>query len=245
MPRVSVSIPKASVPKIRSGKTCIPGLFCIENVTMFLMFIVLVVLAYLYYVNVVTSPKMSTMEALNMQGVPMSQGSPVQPAIIVVSPPMDVAPPALATIGSRQDPMNDPYVPPMNTSGMGMYFPEDSGNVHPVVGLPVNMTTRGRVENYSPVGILTRQGNRHGGDMVLPLMGRRSVTGRTQYQYYTMMPSGNLNTKLPVSVNGKSCTSDYGCNEISNGDLVYVDGLNDTFRATIYETGAFSYIPYL
>jgi hypothetical protein len=239
MPRVSV--PKIAVPR-GSGKTCIPGLFCIENVTMFLMFIVLVVLAYLYYVNVVAISNSKKVEQLSVLG---TQGSPVQPAIIVVSPPIDVAPPALATIGSRQDPLNDPYVPPMNTSGMGMYFPEDSGNVHPVVGLPVNMTTRGPVESYSPVGILTRQGNRHGGDMVLPLMGRRSMTGRTQYQYYTMMPSGNLNTKLPVSVNGKSCTTEYGCNEISNGDLVYVDGLNDTFRATIYETGVFSYIPYL
>ena len=239
MPRVS-AVPKVSIP--RSSKTCIPGLFCIENVTMALMFIVLVVLAYLYYVHVVSLKKPRIEEALGVLGSPVS---PVQPAIIVVSPPLDIAPPALVAMGSRQDPMNDPYVPPMNTSGTGMYFPEDSGNIHPVVGLPVNMPTRGRVENYSPVGILTRQGNRQGGDMVLPLMGRRSITGRSQYQYYTMMPSGSLNTKLPVSVNGKSCTSDNGCNEISNGDLVYVDGLNDTFRATIYETGAFSYIPYL
>lgn len=234
-------MPKVSIPKVapRGGKTCIPGVFCIENVTMFLLFIVVIVLVYLYYTNVVKAPVVTkTVVHPPSQGV-IVQSPPVQP-IIVVSPPLDTS---LGTIASRQDPMQNLYAPPVNTSGL--YFPEDSGNVHPIVGLPVNMASRGRVEKYSQIGILTRQGNRGGGDMVMPLMGRRSMTGRTQYQYYTMIPSGNLQTKLPVSVNGKSCTSEYGCNEISNGDLVYVDGLNDTFRATIYESGAFTYIPYL
>jgi hypothetical protein len=104
------------------------------------------------------------------------------------------------------------------------------------------MSTQGPITNYSQIGILTRLNG--SGDMVLPLMGRQTPVGRGKYQYYTMMPSGNLNTKLPVSVNGKSCTSEYGCDEVSSGDIVYVDGINDTFRATIYESGLFSYIPY-
>jgi hypothetical protein len=54
-----------------------------------------------------------------------------------------------------------------------------------------------------------------------------------------------MNTKLPLSFNGKSCTGEYGCDDINNGDNVFVEGYNDTFRVTIYENSLFNYIPYL
>ena len=57
--------------------------------------------------------------------------------------------------------------------------------------------------------------------------------------------NGNLNTKLPISVNGKSCTGEYGCDDINNGDTVYVEGYNDTFKVTVYENNLFQYIPNL
>jgi hypothetical protein len=53
-----------------------------------------------------------------------------------------------------------------------------------------------------------------------------------------------FNAKLPISVNGRSCTGEYGCDSISNGDTVYVEGYDDTFRATIYENATLNYIPY-
>jgi hypothetical protein len=80
--------------------------------------------------------------------------------------------------------------------------------------------------------------------MILPLMGRRVMSGRDKWQYYTMSNTGNLNTKLPVSVNGRSCTGEYGCDSIMNGDTIYVEGYNDTFKATIYENNLFNYIPF-
>ena len=81
--------------------------------------------------------------------------------------------------------------------------------------------------------------------MILPLMGRRVMSGRDKWQYYTMTNTGNSNTKLPISINGKSCTSEYGCDEINNGQVVYVEGYKDTFRVTVYENNLFSYIPSL
>jgi sortase (surface protein transpeptidase) len=35
-----------------------------------------------------------------------------------------------------------------------------------------------------------------------------------------------------------------GCDEVYNGDTVYVEGYNETFRATIYENALYSYIPW-
>lgn len=203
-------------PRPRS-KTCIPGLFCIENMTIFLLFIVVFILAYLYY-------------AVFAKMVNIADGFSYkpEPTVIFASPPPVSN---LLPVSSRNDPMNNPYFPPVKTDDL--YFPQEKG-------IPVNVSTRGFSSNYSQMGILTRNGK---GDLILPLMGRRASNGKKQY--YTMSNGGGINNKLPLSVNGKSCTSEYGCEEISDGDVVYVEGYNDTFRATIYENGLFSYIPYL
>jgi hypothetical protein len=123
-----------------------------------------------------------------------------------------------------------------------LFFPTNSGDER---GIPINMQTRGTNMNYSQIGILTRTNHaKNGNEMILPLMGRKNTSRRDKWQYYTMTTTGNMNTKLPVSSNGRSCTSEYGCDEISNGDIVYVEGYNDTFKATVYENSLFSYIPF-
>ena len=134
-----------------------------------------------------------------------------------------------------KDRMSDPYYTPMKDPHVPV---EGRG------GIPINMQTRGVPSEYQQVGILTRSQN-VGDDMILPLMGRRSMTGRDKWQYYTMSNTGNLSTKLPLSVNGKSCTSEYGCDDIMNGDNVFVEGYNDSFRVTKYENNLFQYIPAL
>jgi hypothetical protein len=60
-----------------------------------------------------------------------------------------------------------------------------------------------------------------------------------------MTTTGNMNTKLPISTSGKSCTSEYGCDSLNNGDIVYVEGYSDNFRVTLYENATFNYIPFI
>ncbi len=112
-------------------------------------------------------------------------------------------------------------------------------------GIPVNISTNGSPGGYKQVGILTKNGM-YGEKMILPLMGRSLNNGRDKWQYYTMSNTpGSIQTRLPISVNGRSCTSEYGCDSVSNGDTIYVEGYDETFRATIYENGLLSYIPFL
>lgn len=211
MAKQSVSIGK----NVAVGKKCIPGLFCIENMTMFLMFVLLITVIYLYYSQIVNASKINNHTAM------------IQP-IVVIPPVSDVSPPGLVALSARNDPMQSEYAPPLKIESYG---------------LPINIKTRGYEGNYSQLGILTRE---TGDNMILPLMGRRSTSGRDKYQYYTMTnTAGNINTKLPVSVKGRSCSSDMGCDEIYNNDAVYVEGYNDTFRATIYENALYSYIPWM
>jgi hypothetical protein len=70
------------------------------------------------------------------------------------------------------------------------------------------------------------------------------MTGRDKWQYYAISNTGSLNTKLPVSVNGKSCTGEMGCDSISNGDTIYVEGYQDIFKVTLYENTLFNYLPF-
>jgi hypothetical protein len=205
------------------GKKCIPGLFCIENMTLFLLIVIVILLIYVWYTQLVK---------------PMRNLEKDQSKIIVVNTPNTNH---LASISTRNNPMNDPYAPPLKNDGI--YYPTDSGDIRGIpLKVPINIETRGMNMEYQQVGILTRSNSNN--DMILPLMGRRNLAGRDKWQYYTISNTGNLNTKLPISVNGKSCTNEYGCDQVYNGDIVYVEGYKDTFIATIYENNLFRYLPY-
>lgn len=204
------------------AKKCIPGVICIENMTLFLLFFIILLMVYFYYIHFVkhnSGQKVVVIQSPQHSTVPLGPNLP------------------LGAISTRQDPFNDPYAPPLKSDGL--YYPRNFGDLR---GIPVNIESRGLSTGYQQIGILNRS-NGGSGDMILPLMGRRSMAGRDKWQYYTISNTGNINTKLPVSINGKSCTSEYGCDNINNSDLVYVEGYNDTFRATVYENNTFQYIP--
>jgi len=197
------------------AKKCIPGVICIENMTLFILILLSISVAYLYYKQsiIVTNPA---------------------PNIIVQSPMVNA------------DPQNL-YVPPLNT--IDVRGPVELPPAPLGVGIPVNIRTSSANTPYRQIGILTKnvRSSANGTDpLILPLFGRNLLNGRDKWQYYTIANSGGVafNAKLPISVNGRSCTSEYGCDSVSNGDTVYVEGYDDTFRATIYENASMSYIPF-
>jgi hypothetical protein len=124
----------------------------------------------------------------------------------------------------------NPYKPPLKPN---MYIEPQ--------GIPINISTQGPPSAYRQIGILTRV---NGAETILPLMGRSLITNRNKWQYYTISNNNNL-VKLPVVNKGKSCTNEYGCDELYNSDTIYVQGYNDAFKATIYENNTLKYIPYI
>jgi hypothetical protein len=174
------------------GKKCIPGVLCIENMTLFLLFFILIVLIYLYH----------------------------------------------ATLNNNNN--NTKIVVVSKDLGENLQNSMPTNSI-PANRIPVNIESRGPSPNFSQIGILTKSAE----NLILPLMGRPLSSSRDKLQYYTFSNTGNINTKLPISKNGKSCTGEYGCDEIYDGDTVFVEGYADTFRATIYENSRFNYIPYL
>ena len=196
-------------------KKCPPGVICIENMSLLLILLLLFIIFYLFY---------------KLNSTPNR----------VVKTTTTIQPDFLQTRSGRHDVFNDPYAPPLKDDGL--YFRSDSSDLrgHPPIQVPVNIETRGLSSQYSQVGILTSNDHQN---LIIPLMGRRHMSGRDKWQYYTISNSGSLNTKLPVSVNGKSCTSEYGCDPIMQNDAVFVEGYKSTFNATVYENSSFQYIP--
>ena len=109
------------------------------------------------------------------------------------------------------------------------------------VGIPINISTRAVDSEYRQVGILTRI---DGPEMILPLIGRPLMVSRDKWNFYTMKDSNGM-IKLPITYKGKSCTNEYGCDNLYNGDNVYVEGYNDVFKVTVYDTSVMKYIPYV
>lgn len=192
------------------AKKCIPGVICVENMTLFILIVLSISVGYLYY----------------KQYYAVSAVPSVRNVLTVVD-------------GGEQN----LYIPPKNTIDVRgpIQLPPLVG-----VGLPVNIRTSTANTPYRQIGILTKSGRGGTDPLILPLFGRNLLNGRDKWQYYTVANSGGVafNAKLPISVNGRSCTGEYGCDSVSNGDTVYVEGYDDTFRATIYENATLNYIPF-
>jgi len=120
--------------------------------------------------------------------------------------------------------------PPLVSPPMGMNVLREQPPI------AINIATSHASPNYQQVGILTRGG---GKEMILPLMGRQIHSSRDSWNFYTANDTG---VRLPLSVGGKSGMAEYGCDNVFNGDSVYVEGYNDVFMVTRYETNTMRYI---
>jgi len=144
----------------------------------------------------------------------------------------------MSSRAANSDVLEDPYAPPLRNDS---YF----GGIGPnmmmpmAAGIPINIRTQGPPvnTNYRQVGLLTRI---NGKETMLPLMGRPLQKNRDKWQFYTMSDKNN-SVKLPISFKKKSCTSECGCDNIYNGDTVYVEGYKDAFQATIYDNAVMEY----
>jgi hypothetical protein len=199
-------------------RKCPPGVICIENVTItFLICALGLIVLFFYYSGF--SPNQSTI-VVNRE---VSQGE--------AFPRWNVT-----NTDAPRDVLMNPYSPPLK---LDRFMPPVK-TIDPR-GVPINVRTRGFDDAYRQVGLLTRL---NGKETILPLMGRPLHTNRNKWQYYTISDQ-HQGIKLPVSRNGRSCTNEYGCDDLFNGDTIYVEGYKDAFKVTVYENALPRYIPYL
>lgn len=200
-----------------SSFKCLPNMFCIRNTTIFFIVILSAIGIYFFYSNYLKMPSSSS----------LPHSSSLPPLFMISSR------------AANSDVLEDPYAPPLRNDS---YFGGISQNMMmpmAAAGIPINVRTQGPPinTNYRQVGLLTRV---NGKETILPLMGRPLQKNRDKWQFYTMSDKNN-SVKLPISFKKKSCTSEYGCDNIYNGDTVYVEGYKDAFQATIYDNAVMEY----
>lgn len=213
-----------------AGKKCPPGVICIENVTLSFGFIIILIGMYVLYSTYKNNSNNNQKETEVVVKEQVTESRPwynffTRPNFGYTNLPGDV--------------LMNPYVPPLKDDRYLVPPPP----IVPPGRMPINISTNiGAVSGpYRQVGILN---STSGNNIILPLMGRALYTNRSKYQYYTMSDQ-NTSIKLPISRSGRSCTNEHGCDEIYNGDTVYVQGYNKAFKATIYENDTLQYIPYI
>jgi len=206
-------------------KKCPPGVICIENFTIFIIFIIIFIVCYLTFKNI--SQKTET---TNIDIVQNPNNSGFFSWFQTPSYPYNNLP---------KDVLLNPYTPPYKDE---RYFVPEL-NYIPAGSIPVNIPTNINAVDttYRQLGILTPL-NSTSKDNILPLMGRPLFTRRSLWQYYTISNQHN-NVKLPVSVKGKSGLNEYGVDEIYSGDTIYIEGYNDAFKVTMYDTDTIRYLP--
>ena len=214
-------------------KKCQPGVVCVENVTLAFIIcgiVVTVYLLYLFYVKPNSGNK----------GIKEKIQEPN-----IFDTRYNLMPkPNYAYSNAPNDVFLNPYVPPLKDE---RYFTEDIARWR----VPINVSTNpGAVDtSYRQVGLLTpfSKGARHNtinNGKILPLMGRPLFTNRDKWQYYSLSDQNN-SIKLPVLKNGKSCTNEYGCNTLYDGDVIFVEGYKEAFKITMYDTDTIKYLPFL
>ena len=199
-------------------KRCPPGVICVENVT--ILFVLIIVGGVFLYLKMNTfnynqNNKIIVKENGNTSGIyPRASYSFSNLENDVLMNPYNA-------------PLKDDRVNPVN-------------NLDPR-GVPINIPTQSVNASYRQVGILTRLNG--DGENILPLMGKPLFTNRDKWNYYTMTDKNNM-IKLPITHKGRSCTNEYGCDSMYNGDTVYVEGYNDAFKVTMYENQCNTFLIY-
>jgi hypothetical protein len=222
-------------------KKCPPGVICVENITMGFMVLFLFIVLYLMY-SFLFKQKIQITNNTNVSDKIYSKeretggmfGYNFYPQF--PNYPYNNLPPLVPG-----DVLLNPYVPPLRDE---RYFLPQLNFVPPST-IPINVSTNvGAVDtNYRQVGILNPT-NKPNKDNILSLMGRPLFTNRDKWQYYTISNQHN-NVKLPVIVKGRSGSNEYGVDRLNNGDTVYIEGINDVYRVTIYDNDTIKYLPFI
>lgn len=98
----------------------------------------------------------------------------------------------------------------------------------PSPNAPFNIPTQGLPEAYQSMGIVKTEDGK-----LLPLYGRRSISSRDRYNYYTRTDTYNP-VQIPIKIKGRDCQDGVGCPELYDGDNVKLSATGESGEVTIY-----------
>ena len=235
-------------------RKCPPGVFCFENITLVVVAVIMLTLGIYAHSRFFGGGGHGPHHGGHGGHGHHGHGGVLLESTDPLSNSLDFG---IGGPSSSQDVLLNPYVPPLRDNSVGATRPnyDIRGGVETIhyggmdgggggaSGVRVNVPTRSVDTTYRQVGILTRSGSGASQETILPLIGRPLFTNRDKWQFYSLSDKNNA-IKLPVIINGKSGTGEYGCNNVSTGDMIYVEGYNDAFRVTAYDSASLRYLPF-
>lgn len=189
---------------------CPPGMTCFQNTTSWST--IIIVVSVLLMVGLFLSSRNANILQHNELQKQQQQQYSQQPLQINLS--------------SRSEGGGDRYTRSPEAERIWNAPPDYSRRPSPVA--PFNIPTQGIPESYQSMGIIKTPDGK-----LLPLYGRRSVSSRERYNYYTRTDTYNP-IPIPVIMKGRDCQDQVGCPELYNGDRVKLSATNESGEVTIY-----------
>jgi hypothetical protein len=212
-------------------KKCPVNTFCITNTLLYMVFIIVaIILVGIYNTR-------STEQSL-IHAIQDSNKRLFSSVKKVISDTFNLN---LSTVSFNKR-LSDPLEAPERTTPL--FFKRIDINKQTNLGIPINVSTRGAAVHYQQVGVLIQNGVSGDNKKILPLYGKPTYSGSQNWNYYTST-DGYHSMKVAVTNNNKSCTQEYGCSEIYDGDLINIEGYDSQFKASIYELDKPKYIPHI
>jgi hypothetical protein len=208
---------------------CPPGVWCMDTGMILIALVLVGILGFIAY-QIYARPPVAT-----------------KPTVVVVSTPTPVvqAAPVVPTMPV------DPRFAPMSPERSYMAPPDLRGFPSPPImagggAIPINQMTRGVPEQFQQVGVLTAPGGTETSGTptrtILPLFGRKLVTNRDRWNYYTRTDGMNP-VQVPLEFKRRKCDDDVGCDEITEGDNVSVPIMGQSYVANVYRYSVPRYLP--
>ena len=233
-------MPKRSGYKLFGGAlTCPPGFYCMDFSTVcFGILIALLVIGTIVYIFQAEQPRPSHTIHEYREREPREPIEQKPTVIVVQTPPPQVnTDPRFAPLSPEQSYETQPDI-------RGFPSAPVAAGLGPI--MPINTQTRGYPDTFQQVGLLTTAG---GSDTsasptrtILPLFGRKLITNRDRWNYYTRTDGMNP-VQVPVQYKRRNCDDDNGCEEIMEGESVSVPVLGQSYIANIYRYSTPRYIP--
>lgn len=146
--------------------------------------------------------------------------------------PEYIVPPTLLNEPLQQYDMNKAYHPLENPTKR-----PDRSEIAPIeIAQYLDYPTHGYTDTFQVLGILLKDpDNKFDPNRILRLYGRQTYPRSNQYDYYTMVQSGNDNIKIALDNIKK---------ELYEGDNVFIKELNSKYKVQINKTEPIRYNPY-
>lgn len=225
-----------SSAKIQKGgdmTTCPPGIFCLDNVHIFLAVLLVATLVVVFFF------KKQDYNPFSQEQPQSQQSQPTVKENMYGGEYYDPIPPRDLIVNKERERLINPLLPP------------ERSNVLTEAGLPIidspnsiNIHTRGYSGGYQQIGLLYKNNDSPNDDSnnILPLFGRPTYVNSNKWNYYTSSDKFH-SMKIPITIKGRRCTDEQGCNELYDGDMVIVPPYKNEFKVEIYGYDSPKYLP--